>query len=238
MKLGDFKVLSFDCYGTLIDWERGLWAALQPLAARATRAPAREAALEAFAAREAAEEEASPTRLYRDVLARVHGELARAWGAAPDAAADRAFAASIGDWPPFPDTLAALTYLKRHFKLVILSNVDRESFARTNAKLIAFDAVCTAEDVGAYKPSPKNFDYLIARVRELGHDRREILHTAQSLFHDHAPAERAGLARCWINRRGDTGTGSGATRPVARKPALHFEFPTLAAMAEAHARET
>ena len=133
----------------------------------------------------------------------------------------------------------ALADLKRHYKLVILSNVDRQNFAGSNKKLaVAFDAICTAEDIGSYKPNPKNFEYLIARVRELGHDKSEILHTAQSLYHDHAPAEALGLARCWINRRGDKGMGSGATNPVARMPKLDFEFPTLAAMAEAHEAAT
>jgi 2-haloacid dehalogenase len=238
LKLGDFKVLTFDCYGTLIDWEAGLMQALQPLIAASGRVIDRDVALADFGALEAEQQHATPRLRYSEVLARVHQRLAAKWNAPASAAMDHALGASVGDWPAFPDTAGALAYLKRHYKLVILSNVDRASFARTNEKLgVAFDAICTAEDVGAYKPSLKNFEYLIARVRELGHTKEDILHTAQSLYHDHAPAECMSLARCWINRRGDTGAGSGATKPVAHRPTLHFEFPTLAAMAEAHGRE-
>ena len=237
MKLTDFKVLSFDCYGTLVDWESGIWNALAPLLTAGANVD-RETALQTFGALEAEQEHETPNLLYRHILARVHAKLARAWNVAPDAKMDAAFGASIGDWPTFADTPAALAYLKRHYKLVILSNVDRLSFAATNKRLgVSFDAICTAEDIGTYKPDIKNFDYLIARVRELGHDKSEILHTAQSLYHDHAPAEQLGIARCWINRCGETGTGSGATKAVARRPKLDFEFPTLAAMAEAHRRE-
>jgi 2-haloacid dehalogenase len=233
MKLADFKVLSFDCYGTLIDWETGLWASLQPLIAG--QGIGRDAALEAFGTLEAEQEHETPGLLYRGLLARVHAKLAAHWKLKTSATLDTAFGASVGDWPAFADTPAALAYLKRHFKLVILSNVDKQNFAASNKKLsVAFDAVCTAEDIGSYKPSLKNFEHLIARVRDLGHGKSEILHTAQSLYHDHAPAEQIGLARCWINRRGDKGTGSGATKSVAQRPKLDFEFPTLAALAEAH----
>jgi 2-haloacid dehalogenase len=237
MKLTQFKVLSFDCYGTLIDWETGLWTALEPLAKTAT--VGREAALETFGALEAAQQSQTPDLLYRDLLARVHAKLAAHWGAPATEAANKAFGASIGNWPAFPDSAEALAYLKQHYKLVILSNVDRQSFAASNKKLgVAFDAIRTAEDIGSYKPSLRNFHDLIATVRTLGHDKSELLHTAQSLFHDHAPAEQLALARCWINRRADKATGSGATKPVAQMPTLNFEFPTLAAMAEAHRTAT
>jgi len=232
MELTQFKVLSFDCYGTLIDWETGLWRALGPLAAAA--GVSREAALESFGALEAEQEHETPSLVYRDLLARVYGKLSKHWRVPSSEQQARAFGLSVGDWPAFPDTPAALAELKQHYKLVILSNIDRQNFARSNQKLgVSFDAICTAEDIGSYKPNPKNFDYLVDRVRGLGHDRSEILHTAQSLFHDHVPAESIGLARCWINRRGDKGLGSGATKSVAAMPKLDFEFPTLGAMAEA-----
>ena len=233
MKLADFKVLSFDCYGTLIDWETGLWSSLRPLLA-ASRID-RETALAAFGRVEPEQEHETPTLPYREILARVHAKLAAHWNLKSTDAMDRAFGLSVGAWPPFSDTIDALAYLKRHYKLVILSNVDRQNFAATNKLLrIEFDAVCTAEDIGSYKPNPKNFAYLLEALRKLGHDKRDLLHTAQSLYHDHAPAERAGIARCWINRRGDKGKGSGATKAVAHMPKLDFEFPTLAAMADAH----
>jgi 2-haloacid dehalogenase len=233
MKLTDFKVLSFDCYGTLIDWETGLWNSLQPLLGPARTD--REAALETFGLMEPEQEHETPTLPYRDILARVHAKLAARWNLKSTDAMDRAFGLSVGQWPPFPDTVEALAYLKRHYKLVILSNVDRQNFAATNQRLgVAFDAICTAEDIGSYKPDPRNFAYLLDAVRKLGFGKRDLLHTAQSLYHDHAPAERAGIARCWINRRGDKGKGSGATKAVAHMPGLDFEFSTLAAMAEAH----
>jgi 2-haloacid dehalogenase len=233
MKLTQFKVLSFDCYGTLIDWETGLWTALEPLANMANIG--RDAALETFGALEAAQQSETPDLLYRDLLARVHAKLAAHWGAPASDATNKTFGASIGNWPAFPDSAEALAYLKQHYKLVILSNVDRQSFAASNKRLgVAFDVIRTAEDIGSYKPNLRNFHDLIATVRALGHDKSDLLHTAQSLFHDHAPAEHLGLARCWINRRADKATGSGATKPVAHMPKLNFEFPTLAAMAEAH----
>jgi len=239
MKFTDFKVLSFDCYGTLIDWETGLWAALQPLVTASGRSIGRDTALETFGTLEAEQERETPGLIYRDLLNRVHADLAARWNAPRNAGMEEAFGAPVGDWPAFPDSPAALAELKRHYKLVILSNIDRKSFAASNEKLgVVFDAVCTAEDIGSYKPALKNFEYLIARVRDLGHDKSEILHVAQSLFHDHAPAEQIGLARCWINRRADKGTGSGATKPVARVPKLNFEFPTLAALADARGLAT
>ena len=239
MKLTDFKLLSFDCYGTLIDWETGIWNELQTLLSN-EEAPniTREEALTDFSRIEPAVQEEHPNLLYRDLLARVHNALATEWRIPTSKLNDECFGSSIGAWPAFADTEDALVYLKRHFKLVILSNVDRQSFAATNLRLgVTFDAICTAEDIGSYKPNLTNFEYLIARARELGHTKSEILHTAQSLFHDHAPAERLGIARCWINRRGDQGTGSGATKPVEHMPALDFQFASLGAMVEAHRRE-
>jgi 2-haloacid dehalogenase len=233
MKLTDFKVLSFDCYGTLIDWETGIWNALQPLVEHSRID--REIALSDFGLLEPEQEHETPTLPYRDILARVHAKLAARWNLKSTDSMDNAFGLSVGTWPPFPDTVDALAYLKRHYKLIILSNVDRQNFAATNKLLrVEFDAVCTAEDIGTYKPDPRNFDYLLNTTAKLGHTKTDLLHTAQSLYHDHAPAERAGIARCWINRRGDKGKGSGATKAVAAMPKIDFEFPTLAAMAEAH----
>ena len=237
MRLSDFQVLSFDCYGTLIDWESGLWTALQPLVAKLAAAPAREAALANFARHESAQQAETPALAYPLLLARVHARLADEWGVAASADEHHAFGASVGDWPAFADTPAALAYLKRFYKLVILSNVDRASFAASNRRLgVAFDAVCTAEDIGSYKPDPRNFRYMIDALGRLGHEPGDILHVAQSLFHDHAPANALGLASAWIDRRGGT-AGSGATMPAESGVRYDFRFPTLAAMAEAHRRD-
>ena len=232
-RLQDFAALSFDCYGTLIDWESGLWTALQPLLARSAAPPAREAALERFAETEARVQAEVPARRYADVLAEVHRRLADAWGVAPDAAAASRFGASVGDWPAFPDTGDALRRLKRRYRLVILSNVDRASFARTLPRLgVEFDDVFTAEEIGSYKPDPRNFAFLIARMAERGVAREAILHVAQSLYHDHVPANAAGLASAWIDRRARAG-GSGATAPPPPGVRWDFRFETLAALADA-----
>lgn len=229
-----FAVLSFDCYGTLVDWETGLLAALAPLLAAAPRPVEPEAALETFARAEAEVEQHHPTLRYRDVLAAVHRRLAEEWGAATNASLDAAFGRSAGEWPVFPDTRAALQALKARFKLAVLSNVDRENFARTAPRLgVSFDAVYTAEDIGSYKPDRRNFDYLVERVRrdfDAGPER--LLHVAQSLYHDHAPAKALGLNTCWIDRRAGK-PGFGATKAPEAPVTPDFRFPSLAAFAAA-----
>jgi 2-haloalkanoic acid dehalogenase type II len=237
MRLHDFKVLTFDCYGTLIDWETGLYTALKPLlAAAAVTAPAAEV-LAQFAAHEVAQQAQTPGMLYPELLAQVHRRLAGDWGVTVSEAAHAAFGRSVPDWPAFADTAAALQYLKQHYRLVILSNVDRASFAASNAKLdVSFDAICTAQDIGSYKPDARNFRYLIASVGRLGVEPRGILHTAQSLYHDHAPAQAAGLATAWIDRRHEQ-PGWGATCAPEGAPAYDFRFQSLAEMARAHAAE-
>lgn len=240
-RLTDFSTLAFDCYGTLIDWETGVWDALRPLLAEPGRdAVARRDALAAFAELESARQASAPDMPYPEVLTRVHAGLARRFGLPTDAGMDAAFGASTPRWPAFPDTVGALRLLARHFRLVVLSNVDAAGFAASNRKLgVAFDAVYTAQDIGSYKPDPRNFDYMLER---LAADFRvaagDVLHTAQSLFHDHVPARRAGLANAWIDRRGLSQGGDwGATARVAERPRVDFLFPSLGAMAEAAAAE-
>ncbi len=153
MKLSDFKVLSFDCYGTLIDWESGILTAMRPLIRRAGVTLDDEAILEAFAAHESAQQAATPDMRYALLLSVVHARLANFWGVPDNAAENQRFGDSIGEWPAFPDTVAALGVLRHRYRLVILSNVDRISFSGTNQRLgIAFDAVHTAQDIGSYKP--------------------------------------------------------------------------------------
>jgi 2-haloacid dehalogenase len=236
-RLSDFQVLTFDCYGTLIDWETGIVRAIGPwLEGHGVRAT-RDQILAAFAAAEAPQQAETPDLRYPELLARVHAALAQRFGVAPDAAAAQAFGRSVPDWPAFADSADALAYLKQHYRLVILSNIDRASFAHSARKLgVEFDAVCTAEDVGAYKPDARNFEYMLARLAEQGIAREQILHTAQSLYHDHIPAKRFGLATCWIHRRSGQ-AGHGTTRPPEVEVSPDFRFATLGEMAQTHRAE-
>jgi 2-haloalkanoic acid dehalogenase type II len=241
-RLTDYRVLTFDCYGTLIDWEAGIWAALQPVIRSHDGAdPTREEALRAFARFEGHHERATPDLAYPDLLARVHRDLAESFGMRTDRALDADFGNSVPRWPAFPDSAAALRVLHRHFRLVILSNVHREGIAASARQLGAeFDALYTAQDIGAYKPSDTNFQYLIDHLEaDFGLERQDVLHTAQSLHHDHLPANRFGLASAWIDRQRLSDGGSwGATAKVADMPRLDFTFFTLGEMAEAVVRET
>jgi len=236
-RLTDFELLSFDCYGTLIDWETGIWDALQPLIMHnGGSAVGRGAALALFADLEHRVQQEQPHLPYPEVLSRVHAAWAQETGLQSTPALDREFGCSIGHWPAFPDTAEALRELQSRFRLAILSNVDRASFAASNRKLgVAFDAVYTAEEIGSYKPSPVNFRFLVEHAEnDLGVPSGRILHTAQSLYHDHAPARACGLANCWIDRQRLSQGGSwGATAAVSNRPEVDFLFYSLAELAEA-----
>ena len=236
-RLTDYRVLTFDCYGTLIDWESGIWDALQPLIMRSGRSDVtRDAALLAFAKHESRHQRSSPALRYPELLARVHRSIADSLGMATSDALDDAFGESVPLWPAFPDTADALRLLKRHYRLVILSNVHREGFADSNRKLGAeFDAIYTAEDIGSYKPADANFEYLLAHLEsDLGMTKADVLHTAQSLHHDHAPAKRFGLANAWIDRQRLSEGGSwGATETVEDIPELDFKFFSMGEIAQA-----
>lgn len=234
MKLTDFKALTFDCYGTLIDWESGMVEGLRPLTAKLGRSLTRDQILEAHARHESSQQRQTPAKNYRDLLATVYRRLAEEWGVAVDWAECLAYGRSVQNWPAFHDSAGALQYLKKHYKLVILSNVDNESFAASNARLqVAFDAIYTAEDVGSYKPSDRNFEYMLDKLGSLGIAKHEILHTAESMFHDHGPANRHGLASCWIYRRFDK-EGFGATMNPGEMPKYDFRFNSMADLAKAH----
>ncbi|MGF1626272.1 MAG: haloacid dehalogenase type II [Alphaproteobacteria bacterium] len=238
MHLTDFKVLSFDCYGTLIDWESGMIAGLKPLTDRLSPALTRDQVLEAHAYHESAAQRCTPAKPYSHLLAVVYKRLAEEWSLGVSWADCLAYGRTIADWPAFPDSADALGYLKRHYRLVILSNVDNESFAASNAKLqVAFDAVYTAEDIGSYKPSPRNFDYMLENLSRLGLTKNVILHTAESMFHDHAPANACGLASCRIYRRHGQ-QGFGATMQPEAMPHSDFVFNSMADLVSAHQEET
>jgi len=238
MKLTDFKVLTFDCYGTLIDWETGILSGLRLLVEKAAITPPNDQILEIFAQNESAQELETPAMPYSRLLSIVYKRIARTWGVAVTNEEANSFGASIPDWPEFPDSVGALQYLKKHYKLVILSNVDRISFRASNTRLqVAFDAVYTAQDIESYKPSPRNFEYMLQRLREdFALEKTDVLHTAQSLFHDHVPANRFGLASAWIDRR-HAESGWGATKRPPGTPTYDFRFDSMAALVEAHQKE-
>ena len=236
-RLTDYRVLTFDCYGTLIDWESGIWDALQPLFMHSGGpAVTRDAGLLAFAKYETRYEHDSPGLRYPELLARVHRSIAESLGLDTNDELDEAFGASVPLWPAFPDTADALRVLARHYRLVILSNVHRDGFAASNRKLgVEFDAICTAEDIGSYKPADANFEYMLTHLKsDFGLDRSDVLHTAQSLHHDHAPANRFGLANAWIDRQRLSEGGSwGATEQLESMPTTDYVFFSMAEMAAA-----
>ena len=235
--LTDYRVLTFDCYGTLIDWEVGIWDALQPLLMRGGAAgPTRDAALRAFGEFETRHERDTPGLCYAELLARVHRDIAKRFGIESSPALDEAFGASVPLWPAFSDSAEALRALKPRYRLVVLSNVHREGFAASNRKLgVEFDAVYTAEDIGSYKPSDANFEYMLSHLKsDFGLEKADILHTAQSLHHDHTPAKRFGLANAWIDRQRLSEGGSwGATEKVESMPETDFVFFSMGEMAAA-----
>jgi len=218
-------ILSFDCYGTLIDWEAGILSALAPVLARYGRSAPDDELLEAFATLEAGAEQ-PPYRPYAAVLREVVEGLGRRFGFAAGEADHGVLSASLGDWPAFPDTRDALLALKTKYRLAIISNIDDNLFAKTSRTLgVEFDWVVTAEQVGSYKPSLENFRHALARF---GAPKDKILHVAQSLYHDIAPAQSLGLSTVWVNRRRGR-PGHGATPPAAVRPDI--EVPDLRSLA-------
>jgi 2-haloacid dehalogenase len=219
--------LTFDCYGTLIDWEAGLSAAFDPILAAHDVAADRDDVLERYAGHEAAAE-AGPYLSYRAVLASGLRGVAGELGFAPTADEVAAFSGSVVDWPAFPDSAGALERLHRRFRLGVITNCDDDLFAASARRLgVDFDWVVTAEQVGSYKPNEANFRFALERI---GLPRERMVHSAQSLFHDHAPAKRLGLRTVWINRRHDR-PGSGATPPASAHP--DATYPDMAAFAAA-----
>jgi len=234
MRLTDFKALTFDCYGTLIDWESGMMQALSGLVGKSRRTLARDMILEAHARHESTQQRQTPAMRYCDLLSIVYKRLAEEWGVAVNADECQEYGQSIRHWPAFVDSPGALQYLKKFYKLIILSNVDNRSFSFSNAALsVEFDAIYTAEDIGSYKPDDRNFAYMLEHVGDLGLAKGDILHTAESLFHDHVPARRHGIANCWIYRR-HTQQGFGATMNPGQTPEVDFKFNSMAEFAKAH----
>lgn len=233
MNLVEFDALSFDCYGTLIDWEAGISAVLGPWAREHGLDLDDEALLAAYAEHEARAAAEFPTVLYPQILAQSFHALAAELGAPLSEPEAQRLAVSVPNWSAFPDSHRALVSLAKQYQLLILSNVDRASFAASNVRLgVTFNAIITAEDVGSYKPSPRNFAALAQHAAAMGIGSGRLLHVAQSLFHDHVPAKRAGLRTVWINRRHDR-PGWGATPEPRSDVTPDWEFRTMAAFAQA-----
>lgn len=222
-----FEVLTFDCYGTLVDWETGLLVGLRRVLAGAAAHSDDDALLEMYADAES-ELEAGSWIPYRDVLGGALDAVADRLGASPSSGQKAAFATSVGDWPVFPDAAAALAALRRRYRLGVITNCDDDLFAASDERLgRPFEWVITAEQARSYKPALRNFELAFERI---GAPRGRILHVAQSLYHDHVPAKSIGLATAWINRRQGR-PGSGAT-PSAEAVTPDLTVPDMATFAQ------
>lgn len=221
IEFDNYEVLTFDCYGTLIDWESGILAALRPILSVHNVNLSNEQILEIFAELETEQEKGEYLK-YKEVLRRVVQNLGERLGFAPEPAELDFLANSLKNWQPFPDTVEALKELKKKFKLAVISNIDDDLFAFSANKLdVKFDWVITAEQVKSYKPSLNNFNLAIARIALPS---EKILHVAQSIYHDIIPAKSLGLSTVWVNRRGSK-EGFGATPSASGQPDL--EVPDL-----------
>ncbi|MFB7893598.1 HAD-IA family hydrolase [Microbacterium sp. NPDC056044] len=231
--LTSFSALSFDVYGTLIDWEAGIAAVLKPWAHAHGSDLDDEALLLAYADNEAAVEREYPGLAYAEVLQAAFRRTAKDLGLPVSDEEVQVLGRSVPDWPAFDDTHEALTRLKKHYKLIILSNIHQQGVEGSIARMdVEFDQVNTAQAIGSYKPNPRNFEVLLERIAELGVEKPQLLHVAQSLFHDHVPGKQAGLDTIWINRR-HARPGWGATPDPGVDVTPDAEFPSLAAFADA-----
>jgi 2-haloalkanoic acid dehalogenase type II len=240
------KVLTFDVYATLIDWESGLFKQLAPLLGRLPRSSPlwsktlsenKAFLMKCFSEGELALETEHPEMIYSTILAKVFFIIASKLGVEGTDEEAQEFGESVGKWEAYPDTVDALQRLQKFYKLIPLSNCDRKSFNGTltsTLKEIKFDAIYLAEDIGSYKPDRKNFDYMVNHVKsEFGFEKHEILHTAQSLSHDHVPAKNYGFGpSVWISRGAGKTTMGGD--PIDESTFnLGATYTTLGEMADA-----
>ena len=236
MDYNQYKFLSFDCYGTLIDWETGIWNAFQRIVLLNNRTDlSKEKVLSHFAELEEAQQANTPSMLYPEVLYNVHKQFAKRNNLQSNEGLDKAFGNSVPYWPAFADSADALRKLKTKFKLIILSNVNDAGFADSSRLLgVEFDAIYTAEQIGSYKPNPANFEYMIKSVKQtFGIKMDSILHVAQSLFHDHIPAKAVGMTTVWIDRQNLSKNGNwGATKVVDNPPKADAIFENLMSFAQ------
>jgi 2-haloacid dehalogenase len=225
LDLTRFKVLTFDCYGTMIDWEAGIFSALRPILAAHNQSIPDRTLLELYSELELKAEEGEYLR-YREVLQTVVRGFGERLGFSPTDAEVRSLPESLARWQPFPDTVEALRQLKRRYELAVMSNIDDDLFASTAPKLgVTFDHVITAQQAGCYKPCMRMFK--LAEDR-LGVKREQWLHVGQSIYHDVTPAQSLGIATVWVNRPSPR-PGFGAAKAAAGRPDL--EVPDLSALA-------
>jgi 2-haloacid dehalogenase len=225
LDLTRFKVLTFDCYGTMIDWETGIFSALHPILIAHDKKIADSALLELYSELELSAEQGEFLH-YRDVLQSVVRGFGKRLGFFPTDAEIRSLPESLANWQPFPDTVAALRSLKSRYQLAVMSNVDDDLFSATAPKLgVAFSHVITAEQAGCYKPCMGMFKLAEERI---GATRERWLHVGQSVYHDVIPAQSLGIATVWVNRRSPR-PGAGAAKAAAAKPDL--EVPDLQTLA-------
>ncbi len=225
LRFDDFEVLTFDCYGTLIDWESGICEALRPIFAAHYIAPNPDTVLGLYGELESVAERGE-YREYKTVLRMVLEGLGGRLGFVPTAEELKEFSTSVKDWPAFPDSPRALQALRKKYRLGIISNIDDDLFAFSAQRLhVPFDWIITAQQAKSYKPSLNNFRLAFDRI---GVPQGRILHVAQSLFHDIAPANLLGLSSVWVNRRQNK-SGPGATPSAQAHPDL--EIPDLQTLA-------
>lgn len=229
LNFSQFRLLSFDCYGTLIDWETGIFSALRPILAIHGKTIDDSELLRLYSELES-EIQLGEYRSYRDVLQAVVRGFGQRLGFTPSDSEARSLSDSLPNWQPFPDTIAALATLKARYQLAVISNVDDDLFASTARRLqIPFDYVITAQQARAYKPSLKMFKLAQERT---GAAPGQWLHCAQSVYHDVVPAQSLGIATTWVNRPSPR-PGSGAAKTASAQPDLEVaNMQTLARLSE------
>ncbi|KAL6853235.1 HAD-like protein [Trichoderma novae-zelandiae] len=242
--LTSYKALSFDIYATLINWESGIFSQFLPLLGKLPKdhtlrnkslVDLRGYLLKQYSIHEHALEVEHPDEKYSVLLSKVYENVAGDLGIVVTHDEAEAFGGAIGKWPAFADTVAAMQKLGKYYKLIALSNVDKESFANTlrnGLHGVEFDAIYVAEDIGTYKPNPNNFNYLVQHARQdFGIEKQEICHTAQSLTFDHIPVASLGFGPAvWISRGGGS-MGMGDLEEVKDKVNIGATYETLGDMA-------
>jgi 2-haloacid dehalogenase len=212
--LSRFSIITFDCYGTLIDWETGILGAIRPILDAHNAHLSDPDILRMYGAIEA-EEESGEYRRYREILQAVVRGFGTRLGFVPSEKEQHSLPNSLANWKPFRDTVAALRQLKQKFKLGILSNIDDDLFSATAPQLeVEFDYVITASQAHAYKPS---LDIFRLAQKRIGLPIEQWLHAGQSIYHDVIPAQSIGVATVWVNRPSPL-PNSGAAKPARAKP--------------------